>query len=335
MLISWSVFNEPGSRQPDRVQSMAPTVLVADAHERYRSGLVRAITAHPELKCEGVSDHGVAALALILRRRPAVAVLDVRLPGLDGFAIGRRLRNLDLRPRTQVVLLSAMLDEPLRRRARALGAPACLSKDTSRQEICAALVAIARGRSSDPDTDHAPIRVIEPPGAAGHAPGSGAADKRGIELFGPGDLVGVPRMRATWRCWRSMRPGTSWTRCASRFLTLASLSKRWLATRSSSGPSSPALSARPTGSRSTSPSSTICEWTFASSVSCGAWPDGGGAPGHWHAGPVWPQARNAGRPRRCAPPGGHDRARLPGGPRLGHPHGGGLVIGSRRVARPP
>ena len=154
---------------------MALTVLVADAHERYRSGLVRAITAHPELKCEGVSDHGVAALALILRRRPAVAVLDVRLPGLDGFAIGQRLRNLDLRPRTQVVLLSAMLDEALRRRARALGAAACLSKDTSRQEICAALVAIARGRSSDPDTDHAPIRVIEPLGAAARAPGSGAA----------------------------------------------------------------------------------------------------------------------------------------------------------------
>ncbi len=154
---------------------MAPTVLVADAHERYRRGLVRAITAHPELKCEGVSDDGVVALALILRCRPAVAVLDVRLPGLDGFAIGERLHNLDPRPQTQVVLLSAMFDGALRRRARALGVAACLSKDTSRQEICAALVAIASGKASDPDTDCAPIRVTGPPGTAAPAPGSGAA----------------------------------------------------------------------------------------------------------------------------------------------------------------
>jgi DNA-binding NarL/FixJ family response regulator len=117
-----------------------PTVLIADGHEHYRSGLVRAIAMHPGLRLGPVTDDGLVALSLILSERPDVAVLDVRLSGLDGFAISQRLFCEEPRTPTRVVLLAAVPDPAQRSRARDLGAVGPLSKDTSRWEICDAVI---------------------------------------------------------------------------------------------------------------------------------------------------------------------------------------------------
>ncbi|HSC02767.1 MAG TPA: response regulator transcription factor [Solirubrobacteraceae bacterium] len=117
-----------------------PRVLIADGHEHYRSGLVRAIATHPMLRLGAVADDGLVALSLILSERPDVAVLDVRLAGLDGFAISQRLSCEQPRPTTRVVLLAAVPDRAQRTRALALGAVGPLSKDVSRWEICDAVI---------------------------------------------------------------------------------------------------------------------------------------------------------------------------------------------------
>jgi two-component system, NarL family, nitrate/nitrite response regulator NarL len=121
-----------------------PTVLIADAHEQYRSGLVRAITMHPGLRVDSVTDDGLIALSLIFTRKPDLAVLDVRLGGLDGFRIAERLGEHG-RSDTRIVLLTAVLDHAQWTRALSVGAVECLAKDASRTEICDALLAIARG----------------------------------------------------------------------------------------------------------------------------------------------------------------------------------------------
>lgn len=122
-----------------------PKVLIADGHEHYRGGLVRAIAIHPGLRLETVTDDGLVACSLILSRPPDVAVLDVRLPGLDGFAISERLWCANPRPATCVVLLAAVPDRAQRARAWSLGAVGPLSKDASRSEICCALLAAWHG----------------------------------------------------------------------------------------------------------------------------------------------------------------------------------------------
>jgi two-component system nitrate/nitrite response regulator NarL len=120
-------------------------VLVADAHEIYRAGIARAITAHPRLMLIALADDGPSALASIVGALPDVALLDVRLPGLDGFAVVERLAAHQPRLPTRVLLLSAVLDGPIAARARAVGACGCLSKDLSREAICRALVEAGRG----------------------------------------------------------------------------------------------------------------------------------------------------------------------------------------------
>jgi two-component system invasion response regulator UvrY len=122
-----------------------PKVLIADGHEHYRGGLVRAVAMHPGLRLDTVTDDGLVALSLIESQHPDVAVLDVRLPGLDGFVISERLSCTTPRPATCVVLLAAVPDRAQRARAWSLGAVGPLSKDASRWEICCALIAAWHG----------------------------------------------------------------------------------------------------------------------------------------------------------------------------------------------
>jgi DNA-binding NarL/FixJ family response regulator len=131
------------------------SIVLADAHMGYRSGVARAIAAHRALALIGVAGEGANALRLIERRRPDVALVDVRLPGLGGLLISRRLADREPQLSTRIVIASTLLDRPagLLQQAMSVGAVGWLSKDASREEICEALIAAARGgtwASSDP-----------------------------------------------------------------------------------------------------------------------------------------------------------------------------------------
>jgi two-component system, NarL family, nitrate/nitrite response regulator NarL len=120
-------------------------VVVADDSDTYRSGIVRAIRAHPELELAGEFDDGGAALAAITELRPDVALLDIRMPGLDGLQVCERLRAADPPAPTRVLLLSAYMDDAVVARAREVGADGYLSKASSRREICSEAVRVGRG----------------------------------------------------------------------------------------------------------------------------------------------------------------------------------------------
>ena len=119
------------------------TVLVADDHPIYREGIVRAIKDRPELELVGEAGDGRQALEQVRRLTPAVAVLDIRMPGLDGTQVLAAMRREGLR--TEVLFLSAFMEPELAYKTVAAGAKGYLSKESSRQEVCEAIVTIARG----------------------------------------------------------------------------------------------------------------------------------------------------------------------------------------------
>jgi two-component system nitrate/nitrite response regulator NarL len=132
------------ARVPDRpvppVDDPAPApvrVVVADDHDGYRRGLVRAIRRFGALRLVGEAADGAQALSLIRERAPDVALLDVRMPGLDGVEVARRLRDEE---RVDVLLLTGSVTSALRAVATEVGARALLSKDLSRDEICRRLL---------------------------------------------------------------------------------------------------------------------------------------------------------------------------------------------------
>ena len=118
-------------------------VLVADDHPVYREGIVRAVKERPELELLAEVATGREALVAIAELRPHVAVLDMKLPDLDGSQVLRAI-NRDELP-TKVVFVSAYIDSEIVYAAIGGGARAYLSKDSTRQQICDAIAAVARG----------------------------------------------------------------------------------------------------------------------------------------------------------------------------------------------
>jgi two-component system nitrate/nitrite response regulator NarL len=122
---------------------MRATVLIADDHPLYREALEQAITRRADLELVAAVPDGGAALEQIRELDPDVAVLDMRMPGLRGLDVVEALSRDG--PRTRVLMLSAALESSVVYAAVAAGAAGYWSKDASRDAICDAIAAVARG----------------------------------------------------------------------------------------------------------------------------------------------------------------------------------------------
>jgi two-component system, NarL family, nitrate/nitrite response regulator NarL len=124
------------------------TVVVADDHPLYREGVVRALLASGRIEIVAEAGDGRAALAEIQQHRPDVALLDYRLPELDGVAI----TNAVVRDRvpTRVLIVSAFTDSSVVYKALETGAAGFVSKESRREQIADAVLACARGENVVP-----------------------------------------------------------------------------------------------------------------------------------------------------------------------------------------
>lgn len=119
------------------------TVIVADDHPLVREALLRTLSEDGRFEVVGQAVDGRDAVALAEELAPDLAVLDVRMPVLDGLQAMEAIA--DHVPRTRVVLLSAFDDIVVKRSAMASGAAGYLTKDTERDVICDALARVGRG----------------------------------------------------------------------------------------------------------------------------------------------------------------------------------------------
>ena len=120
-------------------------VLIADDHPLYRTGLVDTVKRRPELELVGEAEDGAAALEEIRGLSPDICVLDVKMPGLGGVEV----RTLDRGGvEARVLFVSAYFDSDVVYGALGSGASGDLSKDSTADEICDAIVAAAQGRTT-------------------------------------------------------------------------------------------------------------------------------------------------------------------------------------------
>jgi len=120
-------------------------VLVADDHPAMRGALARLVREDPGLALVGQAADGEQAVALIAELEPDVALLDVRMPRLDGISLLHRLLAAKISAR--VLLISGSDDSAIAHEAIGQGAAGFLSKDAEEAEICEAIVAVAEGKS--------------------------------------------------------------------------------------------------------------------------------------------------------------------------------------------
>jgi len=118
------------------------TVLVADDQELIRAGLVTILSKHG-FDVVAVAD-GSEAVARATALRPEVAVLDVRMPGLDGVAATRAITALP-EPTPKVLILTTFALDDYLFRALRHGAAGFLLKRTADQTLVPAIRAVLRG----------------------------------------------------------------------------------------------------------------------------------------------------------------------------------------------
>lgn len=121
------------------------TILLADDHSIVRKGLRSVIEGEPDLRVVGEAGNGREAVRLCEQLRPAVAVIDIAMPQLNG--IDTTIQILKLHTDTKVIILSMHSDETYVLRALTAGAKAYLLKDSAEADLLPALRAVAQGRT--------------------------------------------------------------------------------------------------------------------------------------------------------------------------------------------
>lgn len=123
-------------------------VLVADDHPLYREGVVRALSASGRVEIVAEAEDGRVALTQIQEQLPDVALLDYKLPELDGVAVTHAIVREQLPVR--VLLVSAFIDSGVVYKALETGAAGFISKEARREQIVDAVLACSRGENVVP-----------------------------------------------------------------------------------------------------------------------------------------------------------------------------------------
>jgi two-component system nitrate/nitrite response regulator NarL len=119
-------------------------VVVGDDHPLFRDGVVRALTSSGFIDVVAEADDGRAALEAIRTHEPQVALLDYRMPGLDGAEVAAAVKRDELP--TRVLLVSAHDESAIVYRALQEGAAGFLPKESTRSELVNAVLDCAKGR---------------------------------------------------------------------------------------------------------------------------------------------------------------------------------------------
>jgi DNA-binding NarL/FixJ family response regulator len=119
------------------------TVLIADDQALVRAGFKSILETEPGIKVVGEAGDGRDAIDLVRKRRPSVALMDIKMPDVDGLEATRRI--VAEKPGTAVLMLTTFdLNEYVYDALRA-GASGFLLKDVLPEDLIAAVRVVARG----------------------------------------------------------------------------------------------------------------------------------------------------------------------------------------------
>jgi DNA-binding NarL/FixJ family response regulator len=121
------------------------TVLLAEDHMIVREGLRVLLEAEGDIEVVGEAQTGRQAVQLTKRLRPAVVVMDIAMPQLNGLEATQRI--LKAVPATRVLILSAHGDDGYLRQVVALGAAGYLIKQTSANLLAKAIRKVQKGNT--------------------------------------------------------------------------------------------------------------------------------------------------------------------------------------------
>src|SRR5262245_9356756 len=118
-------------------------ILIADDHRASRRGLRQFIELEPGLEVVAEAEDGQSALEGIRALKPQIAILDLRMPKLDGLEVARLTMEESLG--VSIIFLTMYAEEKLLNHALEVGAKGYVLKDSAATEIVRCIRAVAAG----------------------------------------------------------------------------------------------------------------------------------------------------------------------------------------------
>jgi len=121
------------------------TVLLAEDHNIVREGFRSLLKHESDIEVVGEAETGRQAVQLTRKLRPAVVVMDIAMPLLNGLEATRQIRKTF--PDTKVLILSAHSDDAYVEQMTAIGAAGFLLKQTSSHALATAIREVQKGNT--------------------------------------------------------------------------------------------------------------------------------------------------------------------------------------------
>jgi CheY-like chemotaxis protein len=146
-----------GMRMPDEVreilaeQAKIEQVLIVDDDQALNDLLKQFLDKrYPEFKVTQALD-GYDAGRAILEQRPDVVILDINLPGVDGYKLTRQIKSDENLSRPIVIAITGMEDAEVETRAREAGVDGFIRKPIDLESLPGLIEELAENRSVRPD----------------------------------------------------------------------------------------------------------------------------------------------------------------------------------------
>jgi two-component system, NarL family, response regulator DegU len=119
-------------------------LFIADDHPVFRAGLKVLIEKDAQMKIVGEANDGTEALEKVFQAGADIAILDIDMPGKDGFEVAQKIRENNLP--TEIIFLTMHKDEHFLNRALELSVKGYLIKESAVTDIINCIKNVADGR---------------------------------------------------------------------------------------------------------------------------------------------------------------------------------------------
>jgi DNA-binding NarL/FixJ family response regulator len=134
-----ALAGSPRGHRPDRPLRL----LVADDHPAILDAIAQFVAGEDDIELVGLAGDGEQALRLIAERRPDVAILDIRMPRLNGVEVLKQLAGVETAP--AVILFTGHPERTLLLESLDAGALGFLAKESPLADLVRAVRAVADG----------------------------------------------------------------------------------------------------------------------------------------------------------------------------------------------
>jgi two-component system nitrate/nitrite response regulator NarL len=124
------------------------SLIIADDHTLFIDGLCLLLQSEPDIEILTIASNGRELMSLLYKHKPDVILLDINMPGFNGFEALSRIKSIY--PKIKVIMLSTYNEEHLIEKAKAGGANGYMVKNADKDELINVIKLVGQGQSCFP-----------------------------------------------------------------------------------------------------------------------------------------------------------------------------------------